>query len=300
MAVDLDAPSQPNGKSSSFRFHWKDILSAAAPVIALGGLVIYGLQSMAYDQFYSSVGTTPADVGLGYSAILAGSVGIILVIVPVSVGIAGVLALLRYHPAGGLFVASTFILFSLLGATQNGAVYWFIACVGGILPLFIYTRILARAGRSLSDLVPHVRRSFPRDALVAISITLILLGIAGLRDADRASDAMSQNRPIVPQRIGPLTLLAFRASPAVVRPVSNPSGISSMQVLDKRSFFYLGQADGVAVLIERSTGKITRIPSSSVLLDIANCSRSGILDTACKNVYTYRYEFPHLRLHWFR
>lgn len=54
---------------------WKDVVTLAAPLLTVLGFAFFGLSNYAYGHFYSSLGTTPADVGLTYFGILAVSTG---------------------------------------------------------------------------------------------------------------------------------------------------------------------------------------------------------------------------------
>jgi hypothetical protein len=54
---------------------WKDVISSAVPLLTILGLALYALSSYASGHFYSSLGTTPADVGLSYVGMLAASTG---------------------------------------------------------------------------------------------------------------------------------------------------------------------------------------------------------------------------------
>ena len=49
-----------------------------APMLAVGALLIYTGVALTFDQFYTRLGVSPGDVGLSYSSILAGSVGIVV------------------------------------------------------------------------------------------------------------------------------------------------------------------------------------------------------------------------------
>jgi len=57
---------------------WRDILGALAPVLALGAVVLYGYLSIAYDEFYRSLGVDRSDVGLSYTGVLARSSGFVV------------------------------------------------------------------------------------------------------------------------------------------------------------------------------------------------------------------------------
>jgi hypothetical protein len=54
---------------------WKDVISLAVPLLSVLGLALYAVSSFAYAHFYSSLGTSPADVGLTYFGVLAASTG---------------------------------------------------------------------------------------------------------------------------------------------------------------------------------------------------------------------------------
>ena len=59
----------------SWKIPWKDVISSAVPLLSILGLALYALSSYAYGHFYSSLGTTPADVGLTYVGMLVASTG---------------------------------------------------------------------------------------------------------------------------------------------------------------------------------------------------------------------------------
>jgi hypothetical protein len=72
---------------------WKDIASAAVPLLTVLGLAFYALSSYAYEHFYGSLGTSPTDVGLTYFGVLAASTGWA---VALALGLAVVVPLLVY------------------------------------------------------------------------------------------------------------------------------------------------------------------------------------------------------------
>src|SRR5215211_6502896 len=59
----------------SWTIPWKDVISSAVPLLSILGLALYALSSCAYGHFYSSLGTTSADVGLTYVGMLVASTG---------------------------------------------------------------------------------------------------------------------------------------------------------------------------------------------------------------------------------
>lgn len=152
----METTSKPNEGNQPSSLNWKDLASVAAPFIALSGLVIYGILSLAYDQFYSSLGTTPAEVGLNYSTILAGSVGIFLLMVPLALTFAMFVNLIRHHPPTGLFVTASILGLSLFAATQTGRISLLIVVLGAAAAAIVYEILARRVGLegSGADLSP--------------------------------------------------------------------------------------------------------------------------------------------------
>jgi hypothetical protein len=81
----------------SWKIPWKDVISSAVPLLSILGLALYALSSYAYGHFYSSLGTTPADVGLTYVGMLAASTGWAIVL---ALGLAFVVSIIIvWYPA---------------------------------------------------------------------------------------------------------------------------------------------------------------------------------------------------------
>jgi hypothetical protein len=81
----------------SWKIPWKDVIASAVPLLTVLGMAFYALSSYAYGHFYSSLGATPADVGLTYVGILAVSTGWAIAL---AVGLAFVIAVVfAWFPA---------------------------------------------------------------------------------------------------------------------------------------------------------------------------------------------------------
>ena len=87
----------------SWKIPWKDVIASAVPLFTVLGMAFYALSNYAYGHFYSSLGTTPADVGLTYVGILAVSTGwAIALALGLAVVIAAVFAWLPAIRLGGM------------------------------------------------------------------------------------------------------------------------------------------------------------------------------------------------------
>lgn len=67
--------TEESGDQLSWKIPWKDVIASALPLLTVLGMAFYAVSSYAYGHFYSSFGTTPADVGLTYVGILTVSIG---------------------------------------------------------------------------------------------------------------------------------------------------------------------------------------------------------------------------------
>lgn len=69
-------------------------ISSASAILAILGVILYGLQNIGYSAFYEEFGISPDDVGLGYINTLARSTGLVVVLI-----LAVLLAIVSYEPA---------------------------------------------------------------------------------------------------------------------------------------------------------------------------------------------------------
>jgi hypothetical protein len=61
------------GDQLAWEWPWKDIVSIVASLLGVLGLAFFAVSNSAYGHFYSSLGTTPTDVGLNHFGVLAAS-----------------------------------------------------------------------------------------------------------------------------------------------------------------------------------------------------------------------------------
>jgi hypothetical protein len=66
-----------DGNEKSF---WPTVATVVAPTLAIGGLVLYCLLNILYNQFYGALGIEPGDVGLTYTATIASSSGLMVIV----------------------------------------------------------------------------------------------------------------------------------------------------------------------------------------------------------------------------
>jgi hypothetical protein len=145
------------------------------------------------------------------------------------------------------------------------------------------------------DLV-EIRRSTrgrpTRTSLVlafAIGGLLVLVGViwppvaAGLSAEDvRAGKPVG---PVLyPGPLPPLPVLAIHADPATVEPTGRPGDAPAAERLRGRKLLYLGQSGGTVVLYDAATQRAVYVPSSSVILHVANCDAKPPPDPSCQQV----------------
>jgi hypothetical protein len=63
------------GEQSAWKWPWQEIVSIVGTLVGVLGLAFFAVSNSAYGHFYSSLGTTPTDVGLTYFGVLAASTG---------------------------------------------------------------------------------------------------------------------------------------------------------------------------------------------------------------------------------
>jgi hypothetical protein len=65
---------EPGGELA-WKWPWKDIVSIVGSLVGVLGLAFFAVSNSVYAHFYSSLGTTPSDVGLNYFGVLTVSTG---------------------------------------------------------------------------------------------------------------------------------------------------------------------------------------------------------------------------------
>lgn len=85
----------------------------------------------------------------------------------------------------------------------------------------------------------------------------------------------------------PFTMLAIHADPATVEPVGKPGDAPAAERLRGRKLLYLGQASGTLVLYDAAGQQAVYLPSSSIILRVANCDAKAPPDPSCAEMLRY-------------
>jgi hypothetical protein len=78
----------------------RESLTGISTLLAGAGVVIYGILSFGYNQFYGALGLVPGDVGLNYPSVLANAGGFVVEMLLLIAAAAIVRAWLRYYMVG--------------------------------------------------------------------------------------------------------------------------------------------------------------------------------------------------------
>lgn len=205
------------------------------PILGLGGVVLFGLLTMEYDQFYRELGMAPGDVGVEYSHRLSGAVGLVLLSLVASavLFLAGTAVLLAVHHFGPSHVRerTTRIRDSLRGRKGRRTALAS-CCVAGI-------------------------------ALVALFVT---------HEADGRADRAKSGKWVEPLHIEPIALLGVRAYPAEVRKSVVETGKSlDLEAVDTSHLLYIGHGPGTVVLYDYAHQRPLYLPAGIVTVTTYNC-----------------------------
>jgi hypothetical protein len=233
---------------------WRSILEVVTPVLAVGGLLLFVLVRVYYNQFYGSLGVNPNDLGLGYANTLASSASFILTVVALAV-----------YPS--ILIVGVYAVIYVLRARKSEQ----------IRPLdILYADFKPRAIRLGTITLPM--------AMIAM---LIVTSVSFARRADHYSDEVKSGRPV---KFGglPLSTLTIRATPARLKTVAGIEGQSEVQALQERStrkppLLFLGQANGIIILYDSMTQEAKYVPASLVILELSNCQTRRSPDPDCKD-----------------
>jgi hypothetical protein len=69
----------------------REAFSYLASLLALVGILIYGMLSISYDAFYRPLGVDPDDIGLNYGKVLGQSTGIVVFLASAAAAFSGIL-----------------------------------------------------------------------------------------------------------------------------------------------------------------------------------------------------------------
>lgn len=233
---------------------WRSIVEAVTPVLAVGGLLLFILIRIYYNQFYGSLGVNPNDLGLGYANTLASSAAFILTVVVLAV----------YPP---ILIVCAYAIIDVLKARKSEQ----------LQPLAtLYADFRPRAIRVGTVTLPL--------AMIAI---LIVSSVSFARRADHYSDAVKSGRPVAFGGL-PLSTLTIRATPARLKTVAGIGDQPEVQALQERStrkppLLYLGQAYGTIVMYDSARQEAKYVPASLVILELSNCQTWRSPDPDCKD-----------------
>jgi hypothetical protein len=73
--VGARTAAKGEGDQLASKWPWKDIVTIVGSLVGVLGFAFFAVSNSAYGHFYSSLGTTPTDVGLTYFGVLAASTG---------------------------------------------------------------------------------------------------------------------------------------------------------------------------------------------------------------------------------
>jgi hypothetical protein len=228
----------------SKREAWLDQAEKLSRIVALGGVLVYGVLLLAYEQFYRELGVGLSDVGVEYGKALGGAAGLTIVLLVLTAVLVGILHLI---------VAAVFLFTGRRDGRNLSFVLAFVATFG--LLVLIAALLLPHWATARAD---AVKKGHPIQPLRlppwGHSLRVVILAIR----ADPAEVQLTQGE---------------RAS--TLR--TTVEGL-------KKPLFYLGEAKGQTVLYEADTQRAIFIPSSLVVLQTSNCETHRSPDRICRQV----------------
>jgi hypothetical protein len=274
VAASVDT-AEKNGNSKQ-RSPWRDILQGGTSILATIGVLMYAVLSVAYGRFYGSLGVSPSDVGLSYLNTLANSVGAVLALVLV------------------LIVAAAICFFLSVVALFLGYLYRFfvdeafrrriLSGEEGMVELVtlaaaIVVGFVAIVVQFVAAFLAAARKYTVKVTVWATVLIAVLLAFYALpRIAHNRAHQVMAGEPVLQPRLPvfPLTILAVHADPAYVAATGEPGKTPTVDMLGSRSnmsppLLYLGRADSIVVLYDSIKDEAIYVPSSSILLRVANC-----------------------------
>jgi hypothetical protein len=222
---------------------WQTLAEHGAFLVALVGVLVYGILVLAYSEFYQELGINPADVGVDYGKALGGAAGVTLV--------GGLVAfLLFWIVVGG--VAAIRKLSSLTLAWASRPTLALIVCG---LVLLAALGLLHRTADHYADRIKRGQRVEPFRLPIPVGdvFDLELLSVRGEPTTIKAVDAKQTGAANSP-------IQAFATAKRLI---------------------YIGQAKGVAVIYVPERQQALYIPSSAALVVTVNCETRYADDDRC-------------------
>jgi hypothetical protein len=271
------------------RISWGEILKNMAPILALSGVAMYGILTLAYTNFYGALGVNAADVGYGYAAILANSVGAVVAFLLLTTIAAIAIALVTFM---SLFVLNMYLVIrhfakefpsSLSPHDETGFID--IAAIATVI-VSITGQATIKALEEIATRVRNTRKWTLRVTLSGVLIVAVSLAGYALPHiaSSRAMEVRAGNAATPPRLpIAGVTLLPIRADPSTVEAIGETGKTPAVTELATRPvdwppLFYLGQAGGIAVFYDSRLKESIRVAASAILLRVRNCEDKALPD----------------------
>jgi hypothetical protein len=203
--------------------------------------------------------------------------------------------------AGGLLAYAGFALYfdrfyAELGVSPAETGFSYGTILSTATELILYDLIISSVGSLLiawtlrgKERIPFINAKWSFRSIYLTSFALVYCGvllasfILSPRAGARWASAVKAGRPVVLTPTGPVISIPLQANPAKVWPADTSKGTLSIDLRHNRSFIYVGQANGIAVLYDTTSQSVFRLPLSSIVLQVSNCRSSTSADPACKN-----------------
>lgn len=247
----------------------QDLASVVLAAVAVIGVLVYGLLAAAYDEFYSELGLTPADVGVEYGKALGG---------------AAALAVLVSLLIGSLAVSIALILSKTQQAKGNarhvyalcGVIVLAVLCIAAYWNLGLLAALTVAAAGALifygsrSQLTPHWRLGMATAA--AITTCWLLLATVITYEANEIADSVKAGYWVKPPQSGELVIFSVRAMPVELSPVGTaPEAQKLVSDVDGHTLLFLGQSTGQFVIYDATNQEALILPISDFHPPILNC-----------------------------
>jgi hypothetical protein len=239
-------------RSIGVRLRVREGLNYLASILALAGVLVYALVSIAYDAFYRPLDVDPADVGISYGKVLAQSTGMVV--------FNGLLMVIVV----GLTLLVVFLVQRIIRWRKRR-----------ILPLHRTIAKVVLAGVLLEGiLLPGILEA----QTAGEAATMLKSG--------RPVVPSGQWITLLPVRAEPV--LVEPINEAVARAISAQLDCNiAKDHACGEELFYLGQVDGIAVLYNAAQQRKMYLPLSSVILHVSNCRTRLSRDISCRDVFLY-------------
>ncbi len=130
--------------------------------------------------------------------------------------------------------------------------------------------------RAVGSNLPKGQRSALRIVRTGGVLVTLVGGFVGVllftAAADRQADLLKHGHWLEPLRIGDMEILSVRADPVEITPIDDFSQNAAIfEATDGHALFFLGAADGLAVIYDSTDQSVWRVPTESVALRTENC-----------------------------